>query len=329
MEIPTGLPQWVTVESSGTEGKPRSIEISAETLYASARMGAELEQLGPGDCWLNALSLNHVGGIAIAYRCAAAKAYMVRHDRFQPERIEWALRHQPITHLSLVPVMLWQLLQQFAGRPPPTRLRSVVIGGDRLPYPLAQQAVEGGWPLLVGYGMTETASRITLLRLDRERLPTWEESDVGPPLPGVAVEIGERGEIRIRSGPLFPGEQREIVTADHGSLDTRGHLRVLGRLDHRILSAGRLIDPLAVEQALRQRTGLQAVGVTAVPDPVWGERIVAVVEAIPGNRIRQAVREQLPSAIRPRDFIVVEQLRYNAGGKLDRAWLKQVVTDVA
>ncbi len=323
------LPDTITIETSGSEGKPRQITLSAETLYASARMGQAIEDLQAGDCWLNCLSPNHIGGQAIAYRCAAAGATMRSHPQFDSQRIASELALGAITHLSLVPVMLSRLLEQMAGHSPAPQLRTVLIGGDRLPKLLALRAVRQGWPLLVGYGMTETASRVTLLRLTTENVEGWEEHDVGPPLPGVELSIGTQGEIRIRSERLFPGEGREIVTGDRGEIDERGHLHVHGRLDHQILSAGVLIDPLSVEQQLQQCSEIEQIGVTSVKDSQWGEVVVAVVEYPLSETALHWIRQHLSSAVRPRRFKVVEQLRYCGVGKLDRRWLRQVVADVA
>jgi O-succinylbenzoic acid--CoA ligase len=323
------LAETLTLNTSGSGGRVKPVTLTAQTLYASAAMGREIEDLRAGDCWLNCLSNAHVGGAAIAYRCAAAAATMRRHPRFDPQQIEQELEQGEITHLSLVPVMLFKLLQQYGERRPSTRLRTVLVGGDRLPKTLAQQAVAAGWPLVVCYGMTETASRITMLRLTPESIGPWEEHDVGPPLPGVELEIAAGGEIHIRSERLFPGEGRVIISGDRGEIDARGHLHLHGRVDGQFLSGGVLIDPLAVEQQLRCCPAIGEVGVTSVSDPHWGAIVVAVVEQPLGEEARRWIVEQLPSAIRPRRFQVVEQLQYRGVGKLDRRWLQRVAQHVA
>ncbi len=323
------LPETITIQTSGSEGQPKTVILTAETLLASARIGQLVEDLRVGDCWLNCLSPSYIAGQAIQYRCAAASATMRSHPGFDPRLIELEIERGSVTHISLVPVMLSRLLQQYGERSPHRALRTVLVGGDRLPKSLALRAVTQGWPLVVSYGMTETASRIAMLRLTPESIGAWEEHDVGPPLPGVEITTDVDGAIRISSEVLFPGEGREIVTRDHGAIDERGHLHLYGRMDHQILSGGVLIDPLSVEQQLNQCPWVGAVGVTGSEDAEWGEIVVAVVEEPLSVEAREWIQRQLPAAVRPRRFKVVEQLRYSVHGKLDRQWLQQVGQDVA
>ncbi|MBT3488561.1 MAG: AMP-binding protein [Gammaproteobacteria bacterium] len=319
----------IILETSGTEGIPKTVVLSYETLYASARIGQKMEALHAGDCWLNCLPQYQIGGLAIRYRCELAGATMLLHGSFNPQRIEQDCMRYAVTHLSLVPVMLSKLLHHFADGPPPATLRTVLMGGDRLPKSLALQAVKAGWPIVVSYGMTETASRITMLRLDVNNIGSWDEHDVGKPLPGVSLTIGGEGEVRIRSEQLFAGETREIVSGDAGAIDQRGHLHIHGRLDDQILSAGICIDPVEVEQRLQACPWVDSVGVAGCPDREWGALIVAVFEQPLDDAVKQWVREQMPSHLRPRRFIVVEQLQRTVSGKLDRHWLRKVVRNVA
>ncbi|MBC8519516.1 MAG: AMP-binding protein [Gammaproteobacteria bacterium] len=311
----------ITLETSGTEGVAKQVSFSVERLRASARMGRALEDLQSGDCWLNCLPLNHVGGLSIKYRCEEAGAAMLLHEGFDPEKIYGDLKRHFVTHISLVPVMLSKLLDYFGDKPAPTYLKTVLIGGDHLPKSLAQRAVERGWPIVVSYGLTETASRITMLRLSGENIAAWDDSDVGPPLPGVSVTIGGQGEIRIRSDQLLG--DHEVVTADHGAVDDSGHLHVYGRLDCRIISGGVTIDPVTIEQLMISAPGVKDVGVGSVPDKEWGERIVAVIAGDMNQDIVAGwMRENIPSGLRPRELLLVSELRRNRLGKLDREWLK-------
>lgn len=318
----------IILESSGSEGAPKEVMLSAEMLRASARMGQKMEDLQPGDCWLNCMPLHHVSGLAIEYRCREAGATMLRHQRFDPQRIGADLRQHPVTHLSLVPVMLSRLLDHFEEEPAPKSLKTVLIGGDRLPRPLARRAVEQGWPIVVSYGMTESASRVTMLRLDQENIGSWSGEDVGPPLPGIELSIGAGGEIRIRSEQLFGDPEFELVTRDHGYLDPRGHLYLQGRIDQTMISGGVTVDPVRVEQLMLEAPGVEEVGVTSIPDPEWGERIVALVRGEGSlEEIRRWAGENIPSPIRPRIIRRVSTLPRNRLGKLQRRRLSERLQD--
>jgi O-succinylbenzoic acid--CoA ligase len=145
---------------------------------------------------------------------------------------------------------------------------------------------------------------------------------VGPPLDGARIRIGGDGRIEV-SGPMVsPGYAGEPAragewfrTSDLGRLDERGRLTVLGRADAVIVTGGENIDPHEVERALQRHPGVRAVRVFGAPDPEWGQRVVAEVEA-PGETVGSlaAWAERLPSGKRPREWRIVDAL----GDKLTR-----------
>src|SRR3546814_8810548 len=111
----------------------------------------------------------------------------------------------------------------------------------------------------------------------------------GHPLPGVEVRI-EGGEILVR-GPMVATAYRDgtpvvdaegwLHTGDLGDLDD-GVLTVHGRRGDMIISGGENVHPDPVERRLRQHPAIADAAVVGRPDPEWGQRVVAVVEVVPG-----------------------------------------------
>jgi O-succinylbenzoic acid--CoA ligase len=154
----------------------------------------------------------------------------------------------------------------------------------------------------------------------------------GPPLPGVEVRIGDGEEILVRGPTVAPGEGDEygwLHTGDLGRLDTDGHLWVTGRLSHRIISGGVNVDPEEVEAVLRAHPGVQETAVVGIPDPEWGERVVAALVA-PGpgvlEEIEAVARDLLSPGKRPRVFRLMDALPRNANGKVDREAVRALFT---
>jgi len=317
------------VATSGSGGMPKGVMLTGVNLCAAVEASASRLTLEPGGRWLNALPLHHIGGLAILYRCLAAGAEAVLHEGFDAGRVWEALQTQGITHISLVPAMLARLLEAAEGVPPPTTLRHVLIGGAALDPWLAERA--RGWPLCVSYGMSETGSQ---LATDCEPLAGRQKGRVGHPLPGFEVRI-TGGCVEVR-GPavmagyvnpeLTPGEGLRdgwFITPDLGEMDTSGALRITGRADRMLVSGGENVDPGLVEGILEQCPGVEQAGVTAVDDPVWGDRLVAFIAGTASsNVLRNWCREHLPSSHRPRGFVAVPRLPRSALGKLQRARLR-------
>lgn len=319
------------ISTSGSEGQPRQVLLGAAQLDSAARAANACLQLGAGDCWLNCLPLYHIGGQSILWRCARAAAGVVLHDGFVAEAVARDLDAYSITHLSLVPAMLSRLLD-LGCRPPPA-LRAVLIGGAALSRPLYDRATAAGWPLFVSYGMSETAAQVATFTPDDG---AWHEGLVGRALPGHAIRIGDDGRIRIRGPQVMLGyldgsgvdAEGWLTTGDLGDIDAEGRLTVLGRADDMLISGGRNIHPQEIESCLAACPGVVDVAVTGLPDPVWGDLVVAlVVGSIDPARLLDHARHHLPSAALPRRIRQLDRLPRNAAGKLERAALKRLAAE--
>ena len=116
------------------------------------------------------------------------------------------------------------------------------------------------------------------------------------------------------------------LTGDRGRLDEDGYLWYLGRMGQAMKVSGQLVGPEEVEAVLRAHSCVAEVCVFAEPDPVLGDRPVAVVELGPGweestdlaDELRLLAREHLARFVYPRR-VVFEALPRNSSGKVDRA----------
>jgi long-chain acyl-CoA synthetase len=119
-----------------------------------------------------------------------------------------------------------------------------------------------GYAVVQGYGMTETASLISLNHPFRSA-----QGSVGKILPGREFRLAEDGEILVRGenissaywekgAPRLAAQENEgwLRTGDLGELDAEGNLRFRGRKKHVIVtSAGLNVFPEDLEAALRKQ----------------------------------------------------------------------------
>lgn len=330
-ELPPGVA--LVISTSGSEGEPRGVMLSNACLDAAAAAANRHLPLHAGDLWLACLPLYHIGGQAILWRCARAGASVLLHDGFNAEAVAADLRHFPVTHISLVPAMLARLLD--AGATPPASLRHVMIGGAALAQALYDRATAAGWPLNPRYGMSETAAQIaTWTPADGP----WHEGLVGLPLAGSEFALAADGRIRIRGPQLMLGyldgsgidDDGWLTTGDLGKIDAFGRLTVTGRADDMLVSGGNNVHPLVVESCLAACPGVRDVAVTGLPDPVWGDLIVAlVVGETPRKDLLAWCRSRLPGAAQPRRIVRLDALPRNAAGKLERAALRRLAREAA
>ncbi|MDD5329192.1 MAG: fatty acid--CoA ligase family protein [Sulfuricella sp.] len=334
------------IATSGTQGEPKAVMLNGANLAAAVAASQAVLPLKSGDVWLNCLPLYHIGGLAILYRCAGAGAAMLLHEGFDARRVWDDIEARRVTHISLVPAMLARLLDIAHGASPPIALKYALVGGGALSAALARRARAAGWPLCVSYGMSETASQLATLF---PVLEDWQPGCVGAPLPGFDIRFvddngevaGQAGIIQVRGAAVMAGYANAdgelgrgltdgwLTTGDMGKIDAGGRLHVLGRHDDMLVSGGVNVHPAEVEAQLLNCPGVADAAVTALPDEIWGDRLVALIagDAAP-ERLEAWCREHLAGAMRPRVLRHVSVLPRNALGKLERAKLRQMAQEL-
>ena len=146
-----------------------------------------------------------------------------------------------------------------------------------------------GITVLEGYGLTETTAPATVNLPQRSRIGT-----VGVPLPGVAVQIADDGEILIKGIDVFkeywnnPEQTADAFkggwfkTGDLGSLDDDGFLTITGRKKEIIVTAGgKNVAPAVLEDAIRANLLVGQVVVVGDQKPFIGCLITLDTEMLP------------------------------------------------
>ncbi|MCJ7627612.1 MAG: acyl--CoA ligase, partial [Longimicrobiales bacterium] len=273
--------------TSGTSGQPRVVRITVQNLLASAEGSRERLDLRPPDRWLGSLSLSHVGGMALVTRASVVGSALVLRGPFSVATFLALLEERAISHASLVPTMLHQALAAWGGEAVPNSLRCLLVGGAPAQDELVRDALEAGFPVALTYGLTEASSQVATAP---PALVEEKPGTVGAPLPGVIVRVSDSGELLVRGLTVAPGEAGPdgwLHTGDLARVDADGHLWITGRQSDRIISGGVNVDPEEVAKALGAHPQVDEVEVVGVPDPEWGERVVAVVVSrSPGTALR-------------------------------------------
>jgi len=330
--LPGGVPDETAAAhllTSGTSGEPRTVTLTFGNLRASAEGSRKRLSLGSRDRWLASLSLAHVGGLALASRAALLGSSLLLSGGFRATTVKDLLVEGSVTHASLVPTMLRQLLDLWGERRPPPSLRCLLIGGAHADEALVERALALGLPLALTYGLTEASSQVATAPPELVRT---KPGTVGPPLSGVQLRISTEGEILVRGPTVAPDAEAGdgwLHTGDLGHLDADGHLWVTGRVSHRIISGGVNVDPAEVEAVLRSHPWVRDAVVVGIPDPEWGERVVAALVpegpgAVPTEELDRLARAVLSPAKRPREVRVVEAFPRNANGKVVRSRVRDL-----
>ncbi len=332
-------PLALVVQTSGSSGGRKAVMLSRAALRASCECINDRLGLAAEDLWLCALPRQHIGGLAISYRCALAGASLLLHQGFESQRVAADLWGNRVTHLSLVPPMLARLLKHCPR--PPQWLRVVLMGGQALDVGLARRALADGWPLHLGYGMTETCSFIASRQLNEAT-----DADLLP-LPGVVFDAptcvtpAPTKALRLKAPMLMSGyanpERRPCLglepdgwlrSADLACLTHARQLHILGRADDQLVIAGVNVHPRSIEQQLSECPCLTQCALVGLPEPVWGHTLVALYQGTLTVAALDAwCRAHLPSPQRPRLFVPLLEWPLLASGKLDRVRLRDLAVE--
>jgi O-succinylbenzoic acid--CoA ligase len=311
-------PRPLVIETSGSTGRPKRVRLSREAMRASAL--ATQERLGGPGQWVLNLPPTYVAGVQVLYRSVVAGTEpVVFEESFVRTREHVAGR----SYVSLVPTQLVRHLRELGDLESLAQFDAVLIGGGPLEPRVRAEAEQAGLRIVQTYGMSETCGGCVY---------------DGVPLAGVDVRIDD-DQVLLRGPMLFDGYEGDperthsafrdgwLVTNDLGHWAEDGRLRIDGRADDVIISGGVKVPAQAVEAMLARDAAVLDALVVGVPDPEWGERVVAVVE--PFDPLTLAgVRELVePRTWAPRQLVLVAQLPRLPNGKPDRVAARRLAAD--
>jgi O-succinylbenzoic acid--CoA ligase len=292
---------------------------------------------------LLALSATHIAGLQVLLRALAEGTEPTILDTaasFTAERFVAAVDRMPPgpRFTSLVPSQLSRILPDPAAVAALSTFDAVLVGGAATSAPLLHAAEQAGIRVVTTYGMSETCGGCVYDGVPLDGVTLAGSSSAGSTarpgrllITGPVVARGYRGRPDDRSFRRAGGNRfRTFLTNDLGVFDGAGW-RIVGRVDDVITTGGIKIDPAIVEAVLLRVTGVAEVIVTGVPDPAWGESLVAVVVPAAGaaptlRALRAAAGAQLGAAAAPKDLVLVDHLPLRGPGKPDRAAIRDLAT---
>ncbi|NQZ71939.1 MAG: AMP-binding protein, partial [Dinoroseobacter sp.] len=118
-----------------------------------------------------------------------------------------------------------------------------------------------------------------------------------------------------------------FITGDLGSFSEDGYLSIVGRAKDLIITGGYNVYPKEIEDVLNTVDGVLESAVFGVPDPDFGETIIAAIvpettAGVSEDTLRTAVENGLARFKHPRVFKMLEALPRNAMGKVEKKKLR-------
>ena len=344
--------------TSGTTAMPKGARLYQYGVHYTAGCYAKLLHLGEDDVSCVPLPLFHCFGNVLTLLGGILSGGMtVYMESFSATEMLKFLAEEKCTCLLGVPTMFTAMMAQPDFDPSRYTLRKAGMGGSYAPPALARAITENFHcpGLVVGYGLSEAASLVTLSDIDapeEKRLST-----VGRPLPDFEVslydaatgQIGtslEQGEVICRGQGVMQDYYHNdeetgkaldadgwLHTGDLGSFDEDGYLKIVGRIKDIIVRGGENISPSQIETLLLEHPVIRDAQCVGVPDSVLGEEIAAFIIAkgscpVTQTQVKEYVGRHLARYKVPKYVFFVDRFPTNAAGKVLKRELSKLAEEL-
>ncbi len=343
----------IILYTSGTTGVPRGALYTHRRKLDNTRIKALEMGTKPGDRHIMALPFFHIGGDSHVWPffIVGGCNVIMPQKSFNPNAVLEAIQNEKATDIQIVPTQLNAMLShQDFKEYDLSSLNRIYYAASPMPVELLRRGLEIFGPIFSqGYGQTESGPQITSLPrkahqvLDRPLEEQKVLSSCGQPSLGVHVRVADEknndvepgtvGEIIAQSDSIMveywhkPKETGEALidgwlhTGDLGYYDENGFIYIVDRKKDMIVTGGENVYSREVEDILYKHPAIAEVAVIGVPDPVWVERVHAVVAlkadaTATENEIIAFCKEHVASYKAPKSVEFLESLPKNPQGKI-------------
>lgn len=331
--------------TSGTTGRPKGVMLTQANLAANAQAIGTEHALGPQDRVLGVLPLYHINAFAVTMLAPLAHGgSVVLAPRFSASTYwQQALDHG-CTWINVVPTIIAFLLE---GEAPPRAATAAIrfcrsASAALPPEHLRAFEQKFGIGIIETMGLTETVAPAFSNPLE----PAARKLGAVGRASGCAARIidkglqpvpdGSSGEIAIRGPNVMRGYYKNpeataqsftpdgwLRTGDLGHRDADGFFFVTGRIKELIIKGGENIAPREIDEVLLQHPAVLDAAAVGMPDPHYGQEILACVVLREGQdcdaaALRAFCLERLGRYKTPAEIRFVRELPRGPSGKVQR-----------
>jgi len=340
--------------TSGTTGSPKGATLSHRNILNNGYFVGEGCGYSEEDRVCIPVPFYHCFGMVMGNLGAVTHGacMVVPQASFEPEATLAAVADERCTSLYGVPTMfIAQLEHPSFPDFDLSSLRTGIMAGSPCPAEVMKRVIDDMHmsEVTICYGMTETSPVSTQTAAGdpiEKRVST-----VGRVHPhvevqvvdedGAVVERGRPGELCTRGYSVMKGywEDAErtaeaidadgwMHTGDQATMDADGYLNIVGRIKDMVIRGGENVYPREVEEFLYTHPDVADVQVIGVPDPRYGEELMAWVKlredaALTEEELRAYCREQIAHFKVPRYVRFTDDFPMTVTGKVQKFRLRE------
>jgi long-chain acyl-CoA synthetase len=334
--------------TSGTTGVPKGVLHTHRSVVAGGEYTTRAHRLSREDRVLCALPLYHINGqIVTAVAPLVHGGSVVMPHRFSIGNYWETVARWQCTWINVVPTIIAYLLNAPTPRESGldvSRVKFCRSASAPLP-PELHRAFEERFRIgiIETFGMTETNAPCFTNPYDAARRkigspgPAFgNEAKVIDIATGATQPPNAAGEIMVRGENVMKCYYKDpentaktlerdgwMHTGDLGYLDQDGFLFVTGRLKELIIKGGENIAPREIDEALLKHPAVLEAAVVGMPDPAYGQEIMACVVLKPGcacsvDELLRFSESELGPYKTPKLIKLIDALPKGPSGKVQR-----------
>lgn len=342
--------------TSGTTGYPKGATLSHHNILNNGYLVTEIMKFTDQDRLIIPVPLYHCFGMVMGnLGCITQGATMIYpSEGFEPAAVLEAVEVESATALFGVPTMfIAELEHPDFSNYDLSSLRTGIMAGSPCPVEVMKKVNDlmNMKEVEIAYGMTETSPVSTQTRhnapIDKRvstvgRVLPHTEIKIINPETGQVVEIGEKGELCTRGYCVMLGywndeektnaaidAARWMHTGDLATMDEDGYVNIVGRIKDMVIRGGENVYPREIEEFLYSHPKVSDVQVIGVPDPKYGEEIMAWVKLKEGEEAtEQEIKDYCKGSIA--HFKVPRYIKFTADfpmtvtGKIRKVEMREV-----
>lgn len=341
--------------TSGTTGFPKGVMLTHLNVVNNGKLVGDTMSLTEKDRLCIPVPFFHCFGCVLGTMAAVTHSTtMVIAEQFDPKRVLQMVEDEKCTGLHGVPTMFIAELNDPAFSSFDTStLRTGIMAGSSCPIEVMKKVINdmGASEITIAYGQTESSPVITQTRADDDI--EKRVSTVGKPHAGVEVKIidsttGDRveagmpGELCTRGYHVMKGYYKNeeatrvaidsegwLHTGDIAVEDEAGYIAITGRIKDMVIRGGENIYPREIEEFLYQHPSVQDVQVVGVPDPKYGEELMAWIilkehEQLSIEELKAYCKGKISHHKIPRYIEFTKEYPMTASGKIQKFKLREL-----
>ena len=343
--------------TSGTTGFPKGATLSHHNILNNGYFVARTQRWTEEDRVCVPVPFYHCFGMVMGNLGAVSHGacVVIPAPGFEPAATLRAVAAERCTVLYGVPTMFIAELADPTFRDHDlSSLRTGVMAGSPCPVEVMKRVISemGMTEVTICYGMTETSPVSTQTRPDddlQRRVSTVGtvhphlEVKVVDPATGLVQRRNEPGELCTRGYSVMlgywemPSRTAEVIdaarwmhTGDLAVMDDDGYLSIVGRIKDMVIRGGENVYPREIEEFLYTHPDIVDAQVIGVPDPHYGEELMAWVqlregaEPLTAESLRAFCQGRLAHYKIPRYVKLVDAFPMTVTGKVRKVEMREV-----